>query len=298
MDQGRLVLGTAQLGMKYGIKNRIGKPPLKKSYEIIQTAWNKNIRFFDTAYSYGESESILGKIFKGLEIAGKVSVISKISGCLNKVNEKEVLKGIDSSLKRLNLGCLYGLLLHDPGNLDFWDSNASQIMRAIKKNNMAEKVGVSVYSYKDAMRVLERDDFEIVQIPFNIFDQSYYSKGIFREAEKRNKTVFIRSIFLQGLLLMEQEELGEDKKNFIKYLQARDTLCARFDLTKKELAIGYVKKRASGAYIIFGAEEPSQVEETVQIFEKADINDEIIKEIEQRLPVSNEDIINPSNWSK
>jgi aryl-alcohol dehydrogenase-like predicted oxidoreductase len=163
---------------------------------------------------------------------------------------------------------------------------------------MAKKVGVSVYSYKDAMRVLEHDDFEIVQIPFNVFDQSYYSKGIFREAEKRNKTVFIRSIFLQGLLLIEQEELGKDKKNFMSYLQARDSLCVRFGLTKKELAIGYVKKRAGGAYIVFGAEEPSQVEETVLIFEKADINDEITEEIEQQLPVTNEDIVNPSNWSK
>ena len=98
-----LVLGTAQLGMKYGIKNRAGKPSLEKSYEIIQTAWNKNIRFFDTAHSYGESESILGKIFKDLKITDKVSVISKISECFDKVNEKEVLKGIDRSLKSLNL---------------------------------------------------------------------------------------------------------------------------------------------------------------------------------------------------
>ena len=50
----QLVLGTAQLGMNYGIANTSGQPDFPTIKSIIQNAWNNGIQEFDTAQAYGK----------------------------------------------------------------------------------------------------------------------------------------------------------------------------------------------------------------------------------------------------
>jgi len=53
-----LVLGTAQLGLPYGIANQTGQPDQVVATAIIREAWNQGIREFDTAQGYGDSEQV------------------------------------------------------------------------------------------------------------------------------------------------------------------------------------------------------------------------------------------------
>mgnify|MGYP001358948943 FL=1 len=56
----RLILGSAQWGLNYGISNTYGKPKKREVQEIIDIADNKNIHYVDTAYLYGDSEKRVG----------------------------------------------------------------------------------------------------------------------------------------------------------------------------------------------------------------------------------------------
>ena len=49
----KMVLGTAQFGMDYGIANVNGKPKHKQIFDILDIAWEKGVRRFDTAPDYG-----------------------------------------------------------------------------------------------------------------------------------------------------------------------------------------------------------------------------------------------------
>jgi aryl-alcohol dehydrogenase-like predicted oxidoreductase len=60
MKLSKLCLGTAQLGLDYGVNNLTGKPRFEESRAIIQTALESGITAFDTAPAYGDSEEILG----------------------------------------------------------------------------------------------------------------------------------------------------------------------------------------------------------------------------------------------
>ncbi|MEN9561731.1 MAG: hypothetical protein RIQ56_1004, partial [Candidatus Parcubacteria bacterium] len=59
MGKDKLVLGTVQLGMSYGIGNFSGQPSRAQALEIIDRAWEAGIRTFDTAAAYGEAEIVL-----------------------------------------------------------------------------------------------------------------------------------------------------------------------------------------------------------------------------------------------
>ena len=56
-----LSLGTAQLGLKYGIANRVGMLSTRQAFEILDAAWRNDIHALDTAPSYGKSEERIGK---------------------------------------------------------------------------------------------------------------------------------------------------------------------------------------------------------------------------------------------
>ena len=55
MDDNKLVLGTAQLGLNYGIANKTGKPDLA-TRAILFVGMGGRYSYFDTAQAYGESE--------------------------------------------------------------------------------------------------------------------------------------------------------------------------------------------------------------------------------------------------
>ena len=66
----KLILGSAQLGFKYGYKKKkINKKQYKKIINLIKK--NSLIKF-DTAMSYGESEKILGTFKFNKQIITKI----------------------------------------------------------------------------------------------------------------------------------------------------------------------------------------------------------------------------------
>ena len=114
----RLVLGTAQLGMPYGIANSTGQPDFETAVAIIKTAWECGIREFDTAQAYGESEAVLGRALSSLGIANDVRIITKLDPKLDPHQGQDIKRAVDRSLERLQLPCLFGLMLHREEWLD------------------------------------------------------------------------------------------------------------------------------------------------------------------------------------
>lgn len=60
-DLSRLMLGTAQLGMAYGVANTAGRPDFRQAVRLIAAAADGGVNCFDTAAAYGDSEVILGR---------------------------------------------------------------------------------------------------------------------------------------------------------------------------------------------------------------------------------------------
>src|SRR4030066_1355820 len=74
----RFVLGTAQLGMDYGIANVCGQPSEKLACEIVKTALEYGVNCFDTAQAYGNSEVVLERALRYCGAEPDIKIVSKL----------------------------------------------------------------------------------------------------------------------------------------------------------------------------------------------------------------------------
>jgi len=292
----RLVLGTAQLGMSYGIANKSGKPDFATALAIVRTAWESGITEFDTAQAYGDSEQILGRIFKELGIVQEIKVITKLHPKKFRADEIELRQSVEQSLDRLNVSCLHGLLLHREDMLDLISDDHKEVLRGMVQNGYIRHLGVSVYSPERAKQAIKNDLIEIVQIPTSILDQRFHQAGVFTMASDLGRQIYIRSIFLQGLVLMGREDMSEKMASVKPILEKMDALSGRFHLTKRAMALIYVRDLFPQAKVIFGAETLEQIQQNVHSWKEDNprgfltaINDTFPKPLD-------EEILNPARW--
>jgi len=201
----KIVLGTAQFGLKYGVANKVGRITNDEVMKIINLSNKHNINTLDTAISYGDSENILGnqKIQKWKIITKLPAVPDNVSDIENYVNEN-----FNNSLEKFKTKNIYALLLHSPNQL--FEGKGKRIFNSLnnlKDKGLISKVGISVYSPFELDRILESYDFDIVQFPMNILDCRFLESDILINLKKRGVETYARSIFLQGLLLMKARPL-------------------------------------------------------------------------------------------
>ena len=72
-----LTLGTAQLGMKYGIANRVGNPSRSAAVGLARQAIIHGVMHLDTARGYEESESVLGEALQD-PWGARATVVTKL----------------------------------------------------------------------------------------------------------------------------------------------------------------------------------------------------------------------------
>jgi aryl-alcohol dehydrogenase-like predicted oxidoreductase len=292
----RLVLGTAQLGMPYGIANSTGKPDFETAVEIVKTAWESGIREFDTAQAYGESEAVLGNAFLSLGISNDVKVITKLDPKLEPHQEQKIKRAVERSLERLHIPSLYGLLLHREAWLDSFSHGLEKTLTALVQDGVVSYLGVSLYTPVKALRALAADIMDMIQVPANILDRRFTDAGVFDLARETGKQVYIRSVFLQGLLLMKPEELPANMAFAKPTLNKLDNLCGQYNYSRQEIALLYIKWKYPQAKIIIGAERPTQLEQNLIIWKNNFTSILGINEVDS-WPMVGERVINPSLWS-
>jgi len=288
----QLCLGTVQFGLDYGIANEKGKPDQNSVDEIIKYLIEKGLNCFDTAINYGDSQEVIGKCFKALH--KEPFVVSKISTQdFNDNFEISVKKALDD----LNISSLFGLLLHDTKQLELWQESDTLKVQNLIDKNLLKFFGVSIYTKEEFEIALENPNITLIQIPFNLFDLRAINENWFEKAKEKNKQIFIRSLFLQGLLLMPLEKVPAKLEKAKPYLLKFEELAKEFALSKNELALSFVKSVAKESVLLFGCESLVQAKENLTNFENLKILDQNqINKIIASFKDISEDIYLPTRW--
>lgn len=230
----KLGLGTVQFGLSYGINNKEGKPGRDQIEKILQLAKKSGIDLLDTAADYGDSEDTIGSLIQDSQF----SIITKTS------KSTSVTESVHNSLTKLNSKHLTGLLVHD---FQQYHSNPAmwREMKRMKIENLVDKIGFSLYS-PDQLELLlnNKVDFEILQVPYSIFDQRFES--YFKKLKHLGIEIHVRSSFVQGLVFRSPESLSsyfDPIKEKLKLLSKRSqetgksiqSLCLNFAIVNAEI---------------------------------------------------------------
>jgi len=296
-DPSRLVLGTAQLGMPYGIANRKGKPDAAMAESIVRTAWECGISRFDTAQAYGDSEAVLGRAFAILGIEAEVQVHTKLDPRIPGEDERVLRRSVEGSLERLGVPALHSLLLHREEALDMLDGEFGETLAELRRSGLVQHLGVSVYTPAGAFQAMETGLLEVIQIPASILDRRFKEAGVFGAAAEAGVEVHIRSAFLQGLVLMDIVDVPPALAAVKPVLGRLDELCQRYGLSRQAAALQYLRDRHPEASVLFGAEEPGQVAGNVRRWQE-ETPAGFLVEAEEAFLGLDEEILNPSRWKR
>jgi aryl-alcohol dehydrogenase-like predicted oxidoreductase len=205
----KLGLGTVQFGMDYGVANRNGKTTIEEAREIVRSAEESGISVIDTAALYGDSEKVLGML---LPMQHPFRVTTKLPGLLplaeKPFDPNEVVRLLSESLARLRQEHVYGVILHRGDELlSLYGDEIMEGLQKCKQLGLATKIGVSVYAEDQVSEIISRYPIDLIQVPVNLFDQRLVQSGFLNRCKSLGIEVHARSVFLQGLLTMEPQEI-------------------------------------------------------------------------------------------
>ena len=294
----QLVLGTAQLGLDYGITNSNGKPRVEESLRIIKCALENNISIFDTARGYGESEHVLGlarQAFHGMRIVTKLDALASLDSTTSEEDTyKLVDNSIDSSLKNLNIGSIETLLVHR-----FEHFLNKTIWNYLVENDFVKNLGVSVYYVSEAIEALKDRHVKHVQLPMNVLDQQWFSDEFLRLVEEREDvTIHCRSILLQGILVSDATKWPNiDDVEPEEYIKKLSGLVKLFKLNNRlELCFSYIKSISWIDGLVVGVDNIEQLEENVSLSNVRALSPEELQITRDAFINCPSGLLNPACW--
>ncbi len=298
----RVALGTAQFGLEYGIANQTGKPGEEEIEKILYTASAIGINLLDTASAYGDSEKIIGRILNRYPAESRMLVAGKLPKlrCASpQMLDKEIEQYLEASLRNLQLDCLPIYLLHDETDLNAHQGYALDCLAKQAEKGKIKLPGISVYTPGAAEAALENPLVQVIQVPFNIFDQKLNRINFFQRAEEKQKLVVVRSIFLQGLFfLLENNSYPQQFAGYSSYFEKLRAIAAESNLLVGELAYKYVAQK-TGGIILLGVEHCSQLEENRKtIFNHRELSPETIASIEREFSSVPTGLTDPRQWKE
>ncbi|MEE9361883.1 MAG: aldo/keto reductase [Cellulophaga sp.] len=287
----KLILGTVQLGLDYGINNTNGRPSISDSFDILNCAFDNGIRILDTAEGYGESQEVIGAFHK--KFPNKIfNVISKISAATIKNNEK-VSTRIKNNLKILGVERLEGYMFHNFSSLKENSLIYEQLIKA-KRDGLIAKIGASLYGIDELREVTEKYDFDFVQLPFNMLDNENIRAESLREAKKRGIEIHTRSVFLQGLFFKETDEIPESLNLLVAHLKEIKSISLENEIEMQDMALSYATSRNYIDNVLIGVDSTEQLLLNLNA-NKQNLPLDVIKKI-NKIKVAEINLLNPFNW--
>jgi aryl-alcohol dehydrogenase-like predicted oxidoreductase len=288
----KLALGTVQFGLDYGVSSTTGKVKPEEVGKILNYAHSAGISLLDVAPAYGNSEKVLGNAN-----VDRFKVVTKTRHFDSfEINNKDVellRKDFACSLLDLKQNSVYGVLVHNaddllkPGSQKLFDQ-----LQALKKAKKIKKIGVSVYDHNQLQSILDNFDIDLVQLPFNILDKRLINSGMLAKLYSKGIEVHARSVFLQGLLLMSEQNRPNKFNRWSVLWKIWHEWLNDNRITALKATTRYAVSMPEISRVLVG------VDATDQLMEIVAASSGVLPKIPDELFTDDADLLNPSNWGK
>ena len=300
LQPSKITLGTVQFGIPYGIANKNGQPSSLHSHKLLQFALHNGINTLDTARNYGNSEEVIGSFTN----ADKFIIATKFKltdAALNNIEIafNEAMESLVTSKHYLKTGKIPYYLFHKNINQDIRKvaSIIPGIFKRLFEEGLIDKGGLSVYEPSELNFINDWKYIAAVQAPLNLLDTRLLQEDRMQLLMNNHVTLFIRSIYLQGLLLMKKDEVTPQLSFSIKYLDQLNKIALAANKSINELAFSFVKDTPGVTSLVVGADTVEQLNQTVQLVSTEPLPQTIYDEIKETFRTVPEKLITPALWN-
>jgi len=285
----KLILGTVQFGIDYGVNNSIGKLEENQVLELFKIAHNQGIRILDTAEVYGNAHEIIGNFHKKNDDS-RFKIITKFPHSVkyNSINNKVL-----QYLEQLAVSSIEVLMFH---SFESFKTNykALDSLKELKSKGSIKNIGVSVYTNEHLKQLLNEDLITVIQFPFNMLDNFNVRGDLLVQLKQKGKSIHTRSAFLQGLFFKNTNDKSPIVQNLKTELKILNQIIIDSNCSMEELALSYCLHQENIDNVIIGVDSILQLNANIKA-SSYNISQDDIKVI-NNIQVKDLDLLNPSLW--
>ena len=257
MKKSKICIGTSNFASSYGINNnKFQRNELKRLFQFLRL--NK-LDFLDCADGYKNFRKFSGELTN-------FKIIFKIN--FEKYHNFDVVyKIINKNLLASKLKSFEAILIHNVHSISKKKLiSIILFLKSIKKLKLIKKIGLSIYDIKDLKKIEElKLKVDIIQLPMNIFDNTFINNHLIKKLKKRGTKFHARSIFLQGILLQNTDSLP---KYFLKWKQLFkrwENWHVKYKKKKLNSCINFINNVKFLDKIILGINDLDQLKEILSV---------------------------------
>ena len=254
----KLILGTVQMGLDYGINNSVGKISIEESHKILLKAHSSGVITLDTAEAYGDAHQVIG-VFHRSNPQCRFNIVTKFP---NDIELESIEFKVKKYLEDLEVNCLEVIMFH---SFESYIKNhkAIGILVDLKSRGYINHIGVSVYTNNQMTLLLNEDEITVVQLPFNLLDNITFRGSLIKKLKDKGKIIHTRSAFLQGLFFKSFNDQNRIIKSLHLELEVLKQITLEISCSMEELALGYCIKQNNIDNVIIGVDSLSHLEDNL-----------------------------------
>lgn len=282
----KVILGTVQFGLNYGINNKTGQPSVSDIVKMLDYAKKKGIIAIDTADAYGTASKIIGEYFQ-------MNPNSFFVNTKFKKSDVPIRIQLEQSIKNLNIEKVNTYFFHNFNDFLLYPELIEEL-EELKKDGFINKIGISIYDNEQLKESIGCESIDTIQLPFNILDNYNQRGGLLEDAKFKGKEIQTRSIFLQGLFFIAPTELPIKLLPLKKYLDRIIDISVHYNIPIEKLAIQYVINQPFVDHVVIGVDNLTQLKKNVD-YAKESLLVEVFQELND-ITVTETELLYPKNW--
>jgi len=282
----KIILGTVQFGLDYGINNATGKPSPEQVFKMLEYAASQGVDTLDTADAYGNAVKVLGEFNKTHE--NLFAINTKFRS-----NQKPLIEQLVNSLRTLQMNTVGTYFYHNYTDFIEYPKILHELV-LLKRNNLVKKIGVSIYGNDEFLRCINTPEIDVIQFPFNLLDNCYQRGELMKLAKHKGKELQVRSVFLQGVFFKSLENIPEKIFPLKPYLQKITDIALDNNISLERLALLYPLQQQEIDRIIIGVDNIEQLQKNL-IISQENLAPAVAARINE-IAVQETELLYPKNW--
>jgi len=284
-----IYIGTANFNTNYGFGKRSSVFQKNDLNQLFLEIQKNDTIFLETSQNYEGVEELIGRYAKG-KLLDKIT--TKISPTRFDTSNS-IVSMVSKSLEKVGQESFYSVLIHNPEILSH--ENADEIVEGLElciKLRLTKSIGISTYESHQMVHLKKRfTQFTDFQINENVITQKNLKNTDLITLSETGNKIFVRSIFLQGNLLVNHFDLSEflvpQQDIFKKFIE----LCDSNKVSQLKYCLDYAKQISWSSGIVVGINKFTDLTDIIENFSN------VIKVTDFSIDVLNDFYSDPRNWT-